>query len=243
VNDVYAARRMHLNAVEWKTGDRRSVGQFETWVVRNVALGRPVVIGVYTNEYRFYGKKNPDAGDASYDHIVPILAATPDRLTFSDNGLLGPPVHFLFNRALATFARNRREANAPSAPYFSLPDGSDYGIALTGVADPGHETLPVRVTTDVNYEKPPIRNGSSVRPKPMPLVLTVAVTGLRPGVAYRLYRYDDFSAVPERNFNANAGRASKQWCIVTTSSSSFTVRERILSDRIAVYRAVPASGP
>lgn len=242
VNDVYAARRMHLDGIEFPTQRQQSTRQFELWIVRNVALGRPVIIGLYENYYVFNSSSSLYPGDPDYDHIVPVIAATRDGLTFSDNGLYGPPRRYLFERAFAGFARSRKAANAPGAPVYSLPSGADFGITIAGVTDPGHETLPVRVATNVNYERPAIKNGTSVRPKPMALVLTVTVRGLRKGVAYRLYRYDDFAAVPDRNFNANARVASKQWDIMATGSS-YVVRERILSDQIAVYRAVPASGP
>jgi hypothetical protein len=111
------------------------------------------------------------------------------------------------------------------------------------VADPLRETLPVRITTSVNYERPAMRDGSTARPRPMPLVLTVAVSGLQPGGHYELYRYDRFDDVPDQRFNANAGRASKHWSIRSTSGSRFVVRERIMSDQVVVYRAVPSSGP
>lgn len=242
-NAERAARVMHLEMVKW-SGVSASPLSFLGWVAQNVARHRPVIVGVYTNEYRFYGKTNPQAGDPSYDHIVPVVAAGNDRVTFSDNGLWGPPRPYLFTYPYSTFARTRSQANARTAPQYSLPAGvRDYGIAIVGVADPAHETLPVRVATSVNYEKPKMRNHSTVRPKAMPLVLTVTVWGLSPGTDYTLYRYDRFSDVPDTGFNANAARASKHWSIRLTSGSTFTVRERIMSDRVAVYRAVPSSGP
>jgi hypothetical protein len=242
VNDRYAARRMHLVAIEWN-GAGKTPQAFLHWIASNVALHRPVVIGLYTNEYRFYGKTNPQAGDPAYDHIVPVVGADAHSVAFSDNGLWGPPRPYVFGYRDDAFARTRAQANGAAAPVYSLPDGvRDYGVAITGVADPHHETMPVRLSTSVNYERPAMVDGSGARPKPMPLTLTVAVSGLRAGVRYDLYRYDRFADVPEERFNANAGRASKHWSI-RASGSSFVVRERILSDRIAVYRAVPSSGP
>jgi hypothetical protein len=203
-----------------------------------------VIVGVYTNEYKFYGKTNPNAGDSSYDHIVPVVAVGRGNVTFSDNGLWGPPRPYLFTYPYSSFARTRAQANARAAPQYSLPAGvRNYGIAIVGVSDPGHETLPVRVDTSVNYEKPKMRDHSSVRPKAMPLVLTITVSDLKTGAAYKLYRYDGFSAVPDESFNANAARASKHWAIRLRAGSSFAVRERIMSDQVVVYRAVPSSGP
>ena len=243
VNAMHAAKIMHLTAVTWNDA-AASPQSFLGWVERNVALHRPVIVGVYTNEYKFYGKTNPNAGDSSYDHIVPVVAAGAGSVTFSDNGLWGPPRPYLFTYPYTSFARTRAQANARTAPQYSLPAGvRDYGMAILGVSDPRRETLPIRVESSVNYEKPKMRNHSSVRPKAMPLVLTVTVSGLKTGIAYVLYRYDSFSAVPDERFNANAAHASKHWEIRLRSGSSFVVRERIMSDRVVVYRAVPSSGP
>lgn len=243
VNAMHAAKVMHLTIVRWNAASASPLS-FLAWVEQNVALHRPVILGVYTNEYKFYRHTNPNAGDSSYDHIVPVVAAGGGKITFSDNGLWGPPRPYLFTYPYSSFARTRAQANARSAPQYSLPSGvRDYGIAVVGVSDPRRETLPVRVDTNVNYEKPKMRNHSSVRPKAMPLVLTVTVSGLTTGATYKLYRYDTFSAVPDERFNANAAHASKHWTIQLRSGSSFVVRERIMSDRVAVYRAVPSSGP
>ncbi|HEY1975086.1 MAG TPA: hypothetical protein VGG89_00895 [Candidatus Baltobacteraceae bacterium] len=243
VNAQHAANVMHLTMVKWNDASA-SPASFLGWIEQNVAAHRPVIIGVYTNEYKFYGHTNPQAGDASYDHIVPVVAAGATSVTFSDSGLWGPPRPYLFTYQDSAFARTRTQANAHTAPPYSLPAGvRDYGIAIMGVSDPHHETLPVRVATNVNYEKPKMRNHSNARPKPMPIVLTVTVSGLRAGTDYTLYRYDRFSDVPDERFNANAAHASKHWAIRLTSGSSFVVRERIVSDQVAVYRAVPSSGP
>jgi hypothetical protein len=245
-NDMAAAKRLHLNAVEWKAPSAApDPAGFLRWVSQNVTRGYPVAIGVYTNEYRFYGKTNPKAGDPEYDHIVPVVAASNRALTFSDNGLWAPghKPPYLFSYPSSTFARSRAQANAHDAPVYSLAAATpDFGIAVTGVADPGHETLPVRVATNVNFEKPVMQNGTSVRPKPMPLVLTVSVSGLAPGVTYKIYRYGGFAAVPNRNFNAAASNADEVRTIRIASGSSYTFSERIESDDVAVYRAVPASG-
>lgn len=242
-NATHAAQVMHLSLVKWNAMSA-SPASYLAWVERNVALHRPVIVGVYTNEYKFYGKTNPQAGDPAYDHIVPVVGAGNGRVTFSDNGLWGPPRPYLFTYSYSAFSRTRSQANARSAPQYSLPAGvRDYAVAIVGVTDPAHETLPVRVATSVNYEKPKMKNHSAERPKPMPLVLTVTVSGLRQGTAYRLYRYDRFSDVPDERFNANAKHASKHWSIRLAAGSSFTVKENIMSDQVAVYRAVPSSGP
>lgn len=259
VNDAYAARAMHLDAVEWNTAAETSTDAFLAWVKQNVVRGRPVAIGVYTNEYLFYGRTNPKAGDPDYDHIVPVTNVgtthavndpayhADDVLVFSDNGIWGPPSNppYVYRYSFGAFQKTRAQANAPSGTIYALAnDAQNYGIAITGVTDPAHETLPVRLSTNVNYERPAMRNGSDARPAPMPLILTVTVSNLKPGASYRLYRYDDVASVPDTQFNANAGNASGHWTIrAAAGRSTFTMSQRIMSDQVAVYRAVPASAP
>jgi hypothetical protein len=258
VNDYSAATKMHLRAVEWNTAVERSTNQFLAWVKKNVIKGYPVAIGVYTNEYLFYHKTNPKAGDPDYDHIVPVTGIgshhpltdtryyRDDVIYFSDNGLWGNPNNptYKFHYAFGPFQKSRAQANNPKGSIYSLSnDGRNYGIAILGVIDVQGDTLPVRVATNVNYEKPAIKNGSTIRPKPMPLVLTVTVSNLKPGIDYILYRYNKLEAVPKSKFNAQAANACQKWHIKISSGSTYSIKQSIESDDIAVYRAVKASAP
>jgi len=88
-----------------------------------------------------------------------------------------------------------------------------------------------------------MKNGSDTRPNPMPLVLTVTVSNLVPGVLYKFYRYNNFGLVPDADFNAHAAQASQSWTIQISSGNSWVMTQNILSDEIAAYRAVPVLGP
>lgn len=258
VNDLRAAQTMHLNAVEWKTATETSTDAFLLWVKHNVVKGHSVIIGVYTNEYRFYHNTKPTAGDPQYDHIVPVIGVgstnsiddpsydPDDSLTFSDNGLWGtvsnPP--YMFTYGFGAFQKTRRQANATNGSVYALASGGkNFGVAITGITDPAHETLPVRLSTNVNYERPEIGKHSTVRPAPMPLVLTITVRHLQPGVTYRLYRYYSFASVPNGHFNAKASQARQSWTFQILHGTTYTLTQQIMSDQIAVYRAVPLSGP
>lgn len=255
VNDQFAAEAMHLNAVAWDAPAGSSSRDFLDWVKGYVLQGAPVAIGVYTNEYRFYGSTSPRAGDPLYDHIVPVSgiasshpASDPnyyasDIVDFSDNGLWAPggTPPYQFSYSFGSFQKTRSQANAQAGPIYSLASkGGNYGLAVTGVSDLYHDTLPVRLATNVNYEKPEIANHSNTRPAPMPIVLTITVSGLQPGVAYKLYRYNDFGKVPDFAFNAKAAQASESWNVQITAGSQFVLTEQIESDEVAAYRAVRA---
>ena len=255
VNDTTAAAKMHLNMTKWSgTG----TSPFLVWVKKNAVAGNPVVIGVFTNSWVFYGDSSATAGDAAYDHIVPVHSISSthplsdpayypgDTLTLSDNGLYGDDTPggspYNFTYAFGLFSKTRTQANAKSAPVYSLPMNTpNYGIAFTGVEDTYKETVPVRVKTSVNFEIPEIVDGSNTRPAAKSIVLNVTVSGLKPGVPYKLYRYNSMSAVPGGSFNANAAKASAVWPITISSGSSYTLTQTILSSQTAAYRAVPAA--
>ncbi|HEV7322322.1 MAG TPA: C39 family peptidase [Ensifer sp.] len=259
VNDTYAAKHMRLKAIRWNTDAKPNGNDFLAWVKENVAAGYPVIIGVYMNHYLFEESEDEDAGEEEYDHIVPVIGVSSNRpftkpsrydsddvITFSDNGLYsgdGQPA-YLYSYAFGSFQANRKEANSKSRPVYSLRrKGGNYGIAVTGIIDRDGKTLPIRLSTNANYEKPAMREGSNTRPKPQKLTLTVNVSGLRPGVPYTLYRYNNFDSVPESSFNANASKASKSWKFTVKAGSTFAVTEEISSDQTAVYRAVPNTAP
>lgn len=257
VNDVAAAKKMHLTAVPFNTAQQKTTAQFLTWVKTNVTAGYPVVIGVYTNELRFDGDTDPNAGYDEYDHIVPVTGFSSDHpltapaafyaddvITFNDNAIwTGTPNGLpqnTFAYALGSFPATRQQANAAAGPVYSLSNAKNYGIAITGVADLNRETVPVRLTTSTVGESPAIAEGSSTRPAPEPVALTITVSGLTAGKTYNLYRYNSMSAVPDSNFNANAINAAQKWTIVATGST-FTTTQTVLSSDTAAYRAVPVT--
>lgn len=258
VNAQKAASNMHLNTISWNSDNEKSTPQFLSWVKQNVLEGYPVIIGIFTNEFLFYRKTNPSAGDAEFDHIVPVYGIgsnhslkdysyySDDVIYFNDNGLWGSANHppYLFNYPFALFQANRKQANSKNGTIYSLSNnGTNYGLAVTGVMDLHGDTLPVRVDTNVNYEKPEIKDGTTIPPSPMPLTLTITVSNLEPHVSYILYRYKDFNLVPHSNFNAQSENASEKWNIQINAGSTFIMTEEIQSNDIAVYRAVKATAP
>lgn len=259
-NDVSTAVAMRLAATPWEGKKRTPAKDFLAWTKSHLLSGHPVIIGVFTNEYRFYGKLKPNAGDPDYDHIVPVVAVSSDRslesnadryfasdvITFSDNGLWAPDnaPTYLFSYRFAEFQKNRRQANGPGKPIYSLKDnGRNYGIAITGVADTAGVTIPVRLTTSVNYEKPAMVDGTNSAPASMPLSITATVTIPNQSVSYKVYRYDRFEDVPTANFNAQAGKAKESWTIPAGQGATFQITKSIKSDDIVVFRAVPTSAP
>ncbi len=260
VNDLSVAAAMRLKAEAWDTSREKSSNDFLVWIKGKVTNGFPVIIGTFTNEYLFYKNRNPSAGDSDYDHIVPVIrirSTQPlipntrtflptDVLSFSDNGLWSPTKvpPYIFTYPFNQFLKNRKQANNPKGPVYSLNNNTqNYGIAITGVADIDRDTIPVRLATSVNAEIPAMKNGSNVPPAATSVKLTATVTIPDSTVPYTVYRYDDFAEVPDSNFNTHAGNAVQSWNIPANSGKTFSVMLTILSNEIAVFRAVPVSAP
>ncbi len=166
-----------------------------------------------------------------------------DIITMEDHGLWAPyltgPV-YLFNYSFREFQGTREEANARTGNVYTLPSDQhvwNYGIAHTGPLDESNELLPVRVSTNVNYEDPQIKNRSEQRPQAMLLVLNVEVSGLNVGTDYVMYKYDDEKKIPSSNFSDHVSDAVKTFEF-TATSGTFVVQENIMSDQKAIYRAV-----
>ena len=259
VNDGAFAARSHLEISHWPGG---TGAEFLAWIRGHVRQNHPVIIGLYANQRRFYGRLDPQAGSPEYDHIVSVLGVLPGaqtgaaagpggpdwELLFSDHGLLDADLAgnslYRFQVPFSSFARTRSQANQGQAPFYSLPAGTPaYGVAVLSVKDRRRDTLPVRISPSSSSEIPEIANGSSLRPAGRPLELTITVTGLRPAQPYRLYRYDSLAAIPEGAFNAHAGAAARQWSLSIPSGTSISLKDRIRSDAVAAYRAVPLSAP
>jgi hypothetical protein len=142
------------------------------------------------------------------------------------------------------------------------PTGVTLPVALT-IAGPTvtkGAANPLDPVAGYDYENPMIGTsvwGRSCTNKPpdtwmTDFALQVAVSGLTPGVAYNLYEYEFSSvagqgsaaalAVPVENFNANANLATHVTAF-TAASSTFQQTVTTTSNKIVVFRCVPATAP
>lgn len=189
--------------------------------------------GLYTQPGNPPGYQLPLQGyDAPYRYFFTL-----------DTGAGSPTYNFLLDR---------EEANNISGNIYSLlelpayqspkpPLKKNYALAITGVKDPGHETLPIRIVTEPNFERPAIGSDSDERPAPMELMLTVTVSGLTPKVSYNLYRYDDENKVPTEKFNFFAANAISKQPITIDSGSDWSTTLKIQSNQKVFFRAVAAA--
>lgn len=267
-NDAYCASQVKLAATQWNRASN-NVQDFLVWVKSNIRAGYPVSIGVYMNQYLFYVSKISTAGDSDYDHIVPVLAITSkyndglyhadDIITFSDNGesaCIGATKQttcdddhqkrpYYYNYTFSSFVGTRATANSPTGHVYSLPSSTsvgNYGIAHTGIVDTTSETLPIRITTNVNYEMPEISDGSNTRPVASTLILTVVISKLTPNIKYNLYKYSNAANVPTSKFNTNSKSADTVTVITGPTNGVYQLTATIQSSQQVFYRCVPVSG-
>eukprot|EP01052_Picozoa_sp_SAG31_P007002 SAG31_NODE_329_length_17643_cov_10.377793_7_plen_415_part_00 len=268
-NDGAAAQRLRLSHIEYpnrcvSVKPRHCSMEYLAWVKKMVRRGHAVTITVYMNNFLFYGDTNPRAGEPDYDHIVSVLSLQSehdddvyhedDKLTLGDHGLWqpGPTPQYNFTYTFGELQGSRKEANAPEGNVYYVPDRypsdtGNFAIAHTGPLEkPVNQSmlLPIRVDTNVCWERPPIADGSQQRPPPMPLTLTVTVFSLSPGVNYSLYLFDNATSVPVRSFNS-AGRvmASQAWHFVGEESGQYSMALKTKSDMQAFFRAVRSDAP
>lgn len=248
-NEDVAASAMKLDYEIWpKTGDSDA---FVLWTKKHLLANHPIVLGVFENTsiFGFTAEQGDD-----YDHIVPLVGYASshpitdeqvyddDQLTMTDNGDLDQSVStspLTFKYAKSSFVFDR--THQPNQPYY-INNGEDSAIAILGINDPNHETFPVQLALDTTSEQPEMGDGASTRPAASPVTLTITVSHLTPGTTYTLYKYTSFTSVPAGNFNANAAKAASATPISISSGTTFTTTETIMSNEMAIYRAVKASG-
>jgi hypothetical protein len=126
---------------------------------------------------------------------------------------------------------------------YSLNKAAQYGLVINGVKDLNGDTIPVGLTTSVNKEVPRMKNGSTKRPKATNITITAIVSIPDQSKEYNLYFYDSFSKVPDSKFNAQAAKAVKMWSIPAGYGATYQEKMDIMSDTVAVFRAVAVSAP
>jgi hypothetical protein len=258
VNDVPTARKMRLQASEFFYLNQGNTKQFLAWVKSHTLAGHVVVLGVFNNGIALDEWTSRKDGDEEYDHIVPVMGwgsfasledysadyFASDVITISDNGLYGPfgtpPAYqYLYSYYLKHFQGTRAKANSPNGSIYLLKNKPyNYAIAIEGIIDLDNETIPVTLTSNVNYE-PEIAEGSNTLPTPIPIKLTATVTIPDNSKSYRLYRYDNFMNVPAANFDSMSGNAVQHWDIPAFAvQGKFTVTIDTTSEKTNVFRAV-----
>lgn len=268
-NAAAAASAMRLRASDFPSHTQQSTQELIVWAKSRLLAGQIPIIGVFNNGIILGEWKGHYGGDADYDHIVPVLGWASDApleknagsyraddvIIFSDNGLYGPvgiparyPFQFFYE--VGRFQGTREQANQPEGAIYTLKNTpQNSGIAIEGIVDHDGACIPVRLSSDKNYEWEPELEQTPTYlyqpPTPIDLQLTVTVELPDQSVAYNLYQYDQFENVPVAGFNAAAaaGNAAQVYRIPAGSGPAYQNTFSITSDQTVVFRAVPASAP
>ncbi len=196
------------------------------WAKGHLQQGHPVIIDVFVQ----------GGGDLTYDHIVPATGFSSvdattyhanDRLIFNDN-YWGQP----YNRLFGSMYDTRAMTGNGNVYEYCIPRDVDYGCAVTGVKDSSGTTKPVSLTVD-RWSEPNISKGA----KPVVMTAKVKVRALTVGTSYALLRYDDYHKVPIDHY-LTSSFSRKTVFKATGTSQSFS--DQFMSDRVVIYRCVPA---
>lgn len=268
VNDSFTAGNLRLNYTAWADTDYEAFMVWIKQNVlagAAVVIGMYENQCFFVDD----SKCGSQYGDKVYDHIVlveKVESTHPndgkyygdDVLYISDHGLWDykdfhpfppystqqpPPQYpqYIYSARFDTVGANRKQANSGDTNallyYICNTKVGQFGIALTGVQ--GSDAVPVSVSTQYNYENPPIVDGSNTRPAAMSETLTVTIPTLQAGKNYNLYRYDDETKVPTGNFNQYAAQAKQKYAI-TGGSSPWTMTIPIMTSDKVIFRCCAA---
>jgi hypothetical protein len=210
VNGPQALTALHLDFTEWNNAQAQPQFQsFMLWMKTYLLQGSPSFFGAYLTD----GNDDPD-----YDHIMPatgVVTANPaaydpnDVLTWNDN--FGDQI----TRGASAIVATRASCAFSSVQGGCIPQNVDYGIAVTGVVDPQHVTLPVRLAVAQSSEP-----NVSLGDPPIQMTGNVTVSGLAAGSNYSLLRYDDTTQVPTNATAAQYLSSSSTYRMDFTASGS-----------------------
>ncbi|KAI8467583.1 MAG: hypothetical protein J3K34DRAFT_430198 [Monoraphidium minutum] len=245
-NLVMAAESLKLKVSRFASasGGRQS-GAALQWAKGHVVAGRPVILGVYISR----------CGDGCwdrYDHIIPATgyctqappldggAAPRDADVIKLASLYSRRATW---RALGGWPAAPTDADSDDACGASLgkcgclPLGTNYAVAVWGLADANKTSLPVRLQVS-SASEPNVAAGRR------PGLLTGAATarGLEAGRRYRLLRYDAPAGVPTaggRDAFLNSKYDSSLDFVAAGPEFKWKDPRKIESNGFAYYRCVP----
>jgi hypothetical protein len=233
-NEDTALTALHLDHALWDSNGPKPQSQaFLTWIKTELEAGVPVIYGVYLTD----GNNDPD-----YDHIVPAVGITASvAATYDPADMLALNDNFddRVVRSIGSLAATRSSCASDTAHGGCVPRDVDYGVAVSGVTDAQHATLPVTLTVAGDSE-PNVSTGAS----PLAMTGTVTVSGLVDGRSYALLRYDDLTAVPTNATAAEFLASSfthRNDFVATGSTFTFVDPMTFQSSGVAYYRCVPRS--
>jgi len=195
------------------------------WVKQHLKALHPVLITAYVK-----GLKDPD-----YDHIMLATGVTSSNFTTynsTDQLYFNDCFSSQVSIRTASTLNDLRSMLVNGAKYsFCIPTKICYGCAVLGIQDSSGKALPVSITLGT-WTEPNVIAGVA----PSALSASVSVSGLTPGKAYSLFRYNDYRTVPTSNYTSSAYSSVRNF-VASSVNASFP--ESIISNGVAIFRCVP----
>jgi hypothetical protein len=231
VNETIALSKLHLDYVLWDTSSTQpQATAFLAWIKTQLQHGVPVIYAVYLTD----GNNDPD-----YDHIVPAVgidATTAGDYVASDTLASNNNFDARIEATLGSLTGTRASCTKDLAHGGCVPTSVDYGVAVTGITDAQHATLPATMTVASDAE-PNVSLGAS----PSQMTATVTVSALTAGHAYTLLRYDDYTKVPTNATAAELLTSAFTYrtdFVASSTTWTFVDPKTFLSSGTTYYRAV-----
>jgi hypothetical protein len=226
LNDTAALSALSLNYSEWDPALATPQYQpYLNWVKQNLWQKHPVILTVYIK-----GLSDPD-----YDHILPaigFLAASVN--TYAGTDQLSYNSCFdttSFTRSFSTLYDTRSMAGNGATNTYCIPQNVDYGVAVTGIKDPGRQTRPVHIVLD-SLDEPNVSLGVSARQ----VKARITADSLIAGSTYALLRYNNYQTVPASGFSPANANSSVYF---TAAGINQTFRDSFMSNTAVFYRCIP----
>jgi hypothetical protein len=185
-NDTQALDALHFRYTSWSaTAPQPQFQDFVVWLKTNLMHGIPCIFAAYVTD----GINDPD-----YDHIMPAVGIQSMGLPgFDPNDVLVFDNNFgaQLMRPVGGLSGTRATCTLDTAHGGCVPEGVDYGVAVSGFLDDAQATLPVSISVGQSSE-PNVSTGQAASA----MHATVGVSGLVAGQAYALLRFDDYTKVP-----------------------------------------------
>jgi hypothetical protein len=226
VNDTAALSAFAFTFQEWDpSAPTPQYQNYLDWVKQYLSKKHPVIITVYIK-----GLSDPD-----YDHIIPAIGFNAGSVnTYSGTDQLTYNSCFDTTSFTRTFASiyDTRSMNGNGAAYsYCIPQNVNYGVAVTGIKDPGRLTRPVHIVLD-SLDEPNV----SLSAAPRMMKAWITADSLTPGKSYALLRYNNYQTVPSSGFSpSNASSA----LYFTASGMNVTEKDSFMSNTGVFYRCIP----
>ncbi|CAF3497419.1 unnamed protein product [Rotaria sp. Silwood1] len=176
---------------DWKNSSQPQFYDYCSWIKRSIIQGYPVMFVAYLLYMH----------DELYDHIMPAIGIRyRDKNKYDPNDVL---VYFnlyhqrLIERKMSEndLAATRKTCRKHCGEGGCIPLNIDFGIAVKGIVDEDHVTLPVRLSVSA-WDEPNPHPAYNQSPTEMDGIVTVR--DLIVGKSYVLLRYSSYEYVPTK---------------------------------------------